>query len=336
MVAGTLGSLDKEGAMKMADNTIITAGIDTSKDKLDIAIHGQAGGLIVQNQTAGWKKLAVWLKQSGVTRVGIEATGGYERGALRYLQKAGFLVILLQPLQVKAFAKLILRRAKSDRLDAALIAHCTHMINAHNKMAPDQRFDALGDHLTYIEQIEEDMVRFKTRREHIGDARLRRTADSDIKRLQQRRLAELMCLREAIRKHDDLAKRYTLVLSIPTIGARTALSIVVRLPELGQLSREQAASLVGLAPFVHESGKFKGETHIGGGRARLRRSLYIAALPGAFRWNPELKALYERLVARGKSPKCALVACARKLLIFANTVVARGTPWEKTRPVAAG
>jgi len=322
--------------MKMADNTIITAGIDTSKDKLDIAIHGQASGLIVQNQTAGWKKLAVWLKQSGVTRVGIEATGGYERGALRYLQKAGLLVILLQPLQVKAFAKLTLRRAKSDRLDAALIAQCTHMINAHNKMAPDQRFDALGDHLTYIEQIEEDIVRFKTRREHIGDARLRRTADSDIKRLKQRRLAELMCLREAIRKHDDLAARYTLVLSIPTIGARTALSIVVRLPELGQLSREQAASLVGLAPFVHESGKFKGETHIGGGRARLRRSLYIAALPGAFRWNPELKALYERLVARGKSPKCALVACARKLLIFANTVVARGTPWEKTRPVAAG
>jgi len=335
MVAGTLGSLDKEGAMKMADNSVITAGIDTSKDKLDTAIHGQADSLVVQNETAGWKKLADWLKQSGVTRVGIEATGGYERGALRYLQQVGFTVILLQPLQVRAFGKLMLRRAKSDQLDAALIAHCTHTIDAYNKMAPDARFDALGDRLTYIEQIEEDIARFKTRLEHIGDTRLRRTVGADIKRLKKRRLDELMCLRKAVREHDDLAKRYTLVESIPTIGARTALSIVVRMPELGQLSREQAASLAGLAPFVHQSGKFKGETHIGGGRARLRRSLYIAALPGAFRWNPELKALYERLVARGKSPKCALVACARKLLIFANAVVARGTPWENTRPATA-
>ena len=321
--------------MKMADNSVITAGIDTSKDKLDTAIHGQADSLVVQNETAGWKKLADWLKQSGVTRVGIEATGGYERGALRYLQQVGFTVILLQPLQVKAFGKLMLRRAKSDQLDAALIAHCTHTIDAYNKMAPDARFDALGDRLTYIEQIEEDIARFKTRLEHIGDTRLRRTVGADIKRLKKRRLDELMCLRKAVREHDDLAKRYTLVESIPTIGARTALSIVVRMPELGQLSREQAASLAGLAPFVHQSGKFKGETHIGGGRARLRRSLYIAALPGAFRWNPELKALYERLVARGKSPKCALVACARKLLIFANAVVARGTPWENTRPATA-
>ncbi len=321
--------------MKMAETTIVTAGIDTSKDKLDIAIHGQAGGLTVENNAAGWKRLAVWLKQAGVGRAGIEATGGYKRGALRHLQKTGFTVVLLQPLQIKAFARVMLRRAKSDRLDAALIATCTHQIDACNKMTPDPRFDALGDHLTYIEQIEEDIARFKTRLEHIGEARLRKNVDADIKRLEIRRLREMSRLRDALWQHDDLATRYTLVLSIPSIGERTALSLIVRMPGLGQVSREEAASLAGLAPFVHESGKFKGKTHIGGGRARLRRSLYIAALPGAFFWNPQLQALYQRLISRGKSPKSALVACARKLLIFANAIVARGTPWEKNRTAFA-
>jgi transposase len=321
--------------MKMTDSSIITAGIDTSKDKLDIAIHRQAERLRVENTTAGWRQLAGWLKRAGVTRVGIEATGGYERGVMRYLQNHGLTVVLLQPLQVKAFAKVTLRRAKSDTLDAQLIAQCTHMTDAYNKMAPDPRFDAFADQLTFIEQMEEDLVRFKTRLEHVSEPRLRRIVQDDIKRLTRRRLDEIKSLRAAMRQHDDLAQRYLLVCSIPTIGARTALTIIVRMPELGQVSREEAAALAGLAPFVHESGKHKGQTHIGGGRAQLRRSLYLAALPGAFYWNPPLKAHYQGMIARGKSPKCALVACARKLLIFANAVVARGTPWEETPPATA-
>jgi len=113
------------------------------------------------------------------------------------------------------------------------------------------------------------------------------------------------------------------VLSVPGIGQRTALAILIRLPELGALSREQAAALAGLAPFDSDSGAHRGQR----GRARLRRSLYAAALPAAFRWNPTLIALYRRLKQRGKPHKAALVACASKLLIYANTVVARGTPW---------
>jgi len=109
------------------------------------------------------------------------------------------------------------------------------------------------------------------------------------------------------------------------------LCIVIRMPELGRVSREEIAALAGLAPFVRQSGQHEGQAHIGGGRARVRRALYIAALPGAFRWNPELKALYDRLIARGKCHKAALTACARKLLIFANTVAARRTPWLAIR-----
>jgi len=328
MVAGTLGSLDKEGATKMTHSSVITAGIDTAKDKLDIAIHGQPGGFTVQNNLAGWISLADRLTKAGVKRIGIEATGGYQRGVTRHLQSVGFTVVTLQPLQVKAFAMLHLKRAKTDRIDAALIAACTHLLDAANKMPPDPRFDALADHLTFIEQIEEDIARIKTRLEHIHDARMRRLDEGDIKRLAKRRDGELRRLIGVLRGHDDLSLRFDLVLSIPTIAERTALSIVVRMPELGQVSREEAAAIAGLAPFVRKSGKREGEAHIGGGRGRLRRALYMAALPGAFRWNPQLMALYARLTANGKCHTSALIACARKLLIFANAVVARGTPWE--------
>jgi transposase len=131
----------------------------------------------------------------------------------------------------------------------------------------------------------------------------------------------------AIQPHHDLKTRLELVLSVPGIGERTALALLIRLPELGALSREEAAALAGLAPFDDDSGTQCGQRHIAGGRARLRRSLYAAALPAAFRWNPALIALYRRLKERGKPHKVALVACARKLLVYANTVVARGTPW---------
>jgi transposase len=119
------------------------------------------------------------------------------------------------------------------------------------------------------------------------------------------------------------------VLSIPGIGERTALALLIRMPELGRVSREQAAALAGLAPFDDDSGKHRGQRHIAGGRARLRRSLFAAALPAAFRWNKALVALYARLTANGKAHTAALIACARKLLIYANTVVQRGTPWTE-------
>ena len=311
-----------------------TAGIDTGKDRLDVAVHGGAGPFTVDNTPAGWHSLAARLAQDGVRRVGIEATGGYERGVARHLQGAGFSVVVLQPLQVRAFAKLHLRRAKSDRIDAVLIAACTHVLDPKETKAADPRLDALSDQLTFIEQVEADIARLKTRLEHIRDGRLRDIVTADIEHLQARRADELKRLVAALRGHADLARRFGLVLSVPGIGERTALALVLRMPELGTVSREQAAALAGLAPFVRQSGRWAGETHIAGGRSRLRRSLYAAALPAAFRWNPALQALYRRLVERGKPHTVALVACARKLLIFANTVVARGTPWTE-RPIAA-
>lgn len=311
-------------------NTIITAGIDTSKAKLDVAVHGSQQYWQAENSISGWKMLAKLFAELGVQRAGIEATGGYERGVVAHLRAHGITVIVLQPAQVKAYARARLRRAKNDKLDAALIAEFTHSI-AELRPEPDKRLDLLAQDLTFVEQIEDDMVRLKTRLEHTENKRLSRMFTADIARLKLRRAVELKRIAAALNAHPDLAHRLSLVLSVPGIGQRTALSLIVRMPELGHVSREQAAALAGLAPYDDDSGKHRGLRHIAGGRGRVRRSLYAAALPAAFRWNSSLVALYQRLTAAGKAHKTALVACARKLLIYANTVLQRGSPWlEKT------
>jgi transposase len=312
----------------MTQTSITTAGIDTSKAKLDVAVHNRAERWQVANALSGWRVLAANLAKAGVKRIGIEATGGYERGVVAHLSAAGFTVLVLQPIQVKAFGRVYLRRAKNDALDAVLIAACAATLD-QPRIAPDPRLAELADHLTFLEQIEEDIARFKTRLEHIDTAGLRRIVNSDIARLKARRAAQIRDIAKRLRIHDDLALRFDLVLSIPGIGERTALALIIRMPELGRISREEAAALAGLAPFDDDSGQHRGSRHIAGGRSRLRRSLFAAALPAAFRWNRALVALYTRLTACGKAHKAALIACARKLLIYANTVVQRGTPWTE-------
>jgi transposase len=316
----------------MTQTITTTAGIDTSKLKLDIAVHGRTERWQVANAPPGWRRLAANLAKAAVTRVGIEATGGYERGVVQHLLAAGFVVLVLQPIQVKAFGQVHRRRAKNDTLDAVLIAACAAAMD-QPRIAPDPRLAELAGHLTFLEQIEEDIARFKVRLEHTDEPGLRRMVTADIARLKARRAAQIRDIAKRLRDHDDLAMRLDLVLSIPGIGERTALALVIRMPELGQLSREEASALAGLAPFDDDSGMRRGQRHIAGGRSRLRRSLFAAALPAAFRWNKALIALYARLTARGKAHNVALIACARKLLIYANTVVQRGTPWTETPAV---
>jgi transposase len=312
----------------MTQTSITTAGIDTSKAKLDVAVHGRIERWQVANTLSGWRVLSANLAKAGVTRVGIEATGGYERGVVEHLRAAGFTVLVLQPMQVKAFGRVYLRRAKNDALDADLIAACTATFD-QPRIAPDPRLAELTEYLTFLEQLEEDIARFKTRLEHIDEPGLRRLVNSDIARLKARKAAQIRYIAKRLRAHSDLARRLDLVLSIPGIGERTALALLIRMPELGCISREEAAALAGLAPFDDDSGQHRGQRHIAGGRGRLRRSLFAAALPAAFRWNKALIALYARPIAKGKVHNAALIACARKLLIYANTVVQRGTPWTE-------
>jgi len=308
------------------DHSIICAGIDTGKYTLDVAIDGSTEQLRVDNNSDGHRILSSWLNQRDVKRIGIEASGGYEQVVIATLRRDGFVVVLLQPLQVRAYAKFVLQHAKNDQLDAALIAACTAATKTIHA-PPDPRLTSLAGHLTMIEQITEDIARLKTRRESCRDERIRRCWDDEISRLKLCARSEFKLLLAAIREHRDLAERLDLMNSVEGIGPKTAVAVLLRMPEIGRLTREQAASLAGLAPYDDDSGERRGARSIAGGRERLRTSLYAAALPAAFKWNPHLIALYRRLIARGKSHKTALIACARKLLIFLNTVVARGTPW---------
>jgi len=317
----------------MSKHNMVCAGIDTSKRKLDVALDGWKERLQVDNTAEGHERLAVWLRQHGTQRVGIEASGGYEFAVVATLRRCGFVVIVFQPAQVRAYAMFHLQRAKNDEIDAALIASCTREAKKIHA-APDPRLVAFAAPLTAIEQIGDDVTRLKTRRESCREARLRQLWKEEIARLKKLQKAELKALVTAIRQHADLARRLDLIHSVDGIGLPTAVAILVRVPEIGQVTREQVAALAGLAPYDDDSGSYVGVRHIAGGRERLRGALYAAALPAAMRWNPQLIALYGRLTAAGKLHKVALVACARKLLIFANTVVARGTPWV-SQPDAA-
>jgi transposase len=315
----------------MSKHSMICAGIDTCKAKLDAALDGCAEQLQVDNSPDGHQALSAWLRRHRVKRVGIEASGGYEQAVVIHLRHDGFVVIVFQAGQVRAYAKFHLQRAKNDKIDAALIAACTAAVKKIHA-PPDPRLAPFAVHLTMIEQLTDDITRLKTRRESCRDPRIRRVWDQEIARLKGLQRLELKQLVEAIRQHRDLAERLALIASIDGLGLRTAVAILVRMPEIGRVTREQAAALAGLAPYDEDSGDRVGMRHIEGGRERLRKSLYTAALPAAFHWNAHLVAMYKRLIAAGKLHKVALVACARKLLIYANTVVQRGTPWVKTHP----
>jgi transposase len=315
----------------MAKRITICAGIDTGKRKLDVALDGSSEQSQVENTPEGYRVLVEWLQRQKVKRVGIEASGGYEQAVVAELRRKRFVVVVFQPAQVRAYAMFHLQRAKNDKIDAALIAACTAAARKIHP-APDPRLRPFAEHLTMIEQIGEDIAKLKNRLESCRNERIQKLWKEQIALLAKSRRAEFKALVAAIRKHRDLAARLDLIYSVGGSGLPTAVSILVRMPEIGQITREQAAALAGLAPYDDDSGDHVGVRHIDGGRERLRRALYTAALPASFRWNPQLIALYNRLIAAGKGHKRALIACARKLLVIINAVVARGTPWLAEPP----
>ena len=319
-------------AREGAHSTTNVAGVDVSKKELVVAVGSLAALRRYGNDIGGRRRLCgdlVKIAGAGTLRVGLEASGGYERKTVAALRRAGFEVIVFQPIQVRAYVQYIGQRAKTDPIDARVIALAVAAHEGEIRHS-DDRLAPLAEHLTFIEQIDDDIARLKTRRDGFTVVALKNKLEAEIKRLTRRRNAEVRSLLKSLRQHDDLAFRLDLVASIEGIGERTAITLIIRMPELGTLTREEAASLAGLAPFDQQSGKADHARHITGGRAKVRRSLYAAALPAAFHWNPALINLYNRLIAKGATHKKALIACARKLIIFANTVLARGTPWDKS------
>ena len=318
--------------MKTIDDNTVCTGIDVGKQWLDCAIANHKDARRFANSEDGHKELLNWCLGHGVERAGLEASGGYERGILRALRQGGMKTVLFQPMQVRHYAKFIGLKAKTDAIDAGVIALCT--LATRDAQEPPAPYHAdLAQFVTRLEQVEADMVRCKTRREGFTVASLQQQLDEEYASLKRKRTLLLKALSAEVATHDDLQARLALILSVPGVGLRTALALLILMPELGTISREQAASLLGVAPFDRQSGKHDGSRHIAGGRTRPRRSLYAAALPAAFQHNQALIDLYKSLSSRGKTHKQALIACTRKLVIFVNTVLARGTPWKTEHAV---
>lgn len=303
------------------------AGVDVGKRRLDVAVHGLEDETAVENVASGFSELIAWLKARAVGRVGLEATGGYERGVRAALEDAGFEVVVHQPIEVRLFAKLKRRRAKNDRLDAGLIAAATAQVEAV-RAARDPRLVELAERLTAYELVTDKAADLKTFLESVVLKDLAgaiRVQIRSLERLKARLLAEIV---GRIKACPDLLSRFRLLLSLPGIGPVVAATLVVRMPELGGLRRGQAASLVGVAPFDRDSGQWKGLRFIQGGRSRPRRMLYLAALQ-ARRCSPSLKAFADQLATRGKPTKLILTAVMRKLIEAANLVLQRRQPWLK-------
>jgi transposase len=306
------------------------AGIDVAKSKLDVAAHGLDEVVQVANDGSGFERLGQWLLAQGVGRVGLEATGGYERALVSWLQAHDFEVVVHQPLEVRLFARLKRRRAKNDRIDAQIIAAATAQVDTV-RAAADPLLRELAERLTAYEQAADQLAQLRTYLEQVTLEDLRASYQAQIRLAvawKRERLADVV---RRIKARPDLAHRYRLLMSLPGAGVVVAASLVIRMPELGVLERGQASSLLGVAPFDRDTGLFKGQRHIAGGRARPRRMVFIAAL-AASRCDPGLRAFAERLRAAGKKPKLVLVAVMRKLIEAANLVLARGTPWIDAHP----
>jgi len=260
-----------------------------------------------------------------VGRVGIEASGGYERGVAGHLRQLGLEVVTHQPAQVRAFARFKRIKAKNDKIDAAVIAAATAQTDLV-RAAADPQLVELADRLTAYEQAAELVAQLKTMLEHVVLPDLRAQFEAQLKTLKAWKASLAKDLIGRIEEHPQLRRRFDLLVSLPGIGPIVAASLVLRMPELGSMSRGQAASLLGVAPFDRDSGKSNGQRHIFGGRARVRRMVYLAAAV-AKRIDRGFKAFADRLAAAGKKPKVILVAVMRKLIEAANAVLGRGTAW---------
>jgi transposase len=303
------------------------AGLDVSKDKLDVALRG-GEHCMVSYEPRGLRQLARWLHAHEVTVVALEASGGYERAVSDFLEAAGFLVRLLNPLRVRRFAEARGRLAKNDRADAQTIALYAETFD-QVRPRRDKALDRLAEFITLRRITQEAIASCGAQLEHLREPELRR----EVKRHQgclERSLARLdRRIAGLVAEQADWARLAGRLQSVPGVGPVLAYTLLALLPELGRLDRREIASLVGVAPFDDDSGRHRGERHIAGGRQSVRRVLYMAALV-ARRCNPVLAAFAKRLA--GKKPKVILVACMRKLLVILNAIVRDGTQWRQHSP----
>ena len=307
----------------------VYVGIDVSKDRLDVAQLPTGESLAVGRDNAGLEDLTAQMRRLSPVLIVLEATGGYEQVVSAALAAAGLPVAVVNPRQIRDFARATGKLAKTDRLDALAIARFAQAVKPEPRPLADAQAQMLGELVARRRQVVE-MIGMESNRLRQAKAKtVKRTIEHLLAALQ----AELSTLEseldETIRGTPIWREREELLKSMPGIGDITARVLLAELPELGHLDRHQVAALAGLAPFNRDSGQWRGERHIQGGRAGVRTALYMPTVV-ATRHNPVIRALYRRLCAAGKKPKVALTACMRKLLTILNAMLRDGTPWKAT------
>jgi transposase len=301
-------------------------GIDVSKATLEVAIHHTREATTEKNTEAGRAALLARLKALRPTLVVLEATGGLELPIMRALVAARIPVARANPRQVREFAKSTGELAKTDRIDARVLAHFAEAIRPEARPLPEPAVQRLSELLTRRHQLVE-MLSIEATRLASSRGRALESVRTHVTYL-KRAIADLdQELEQAVEADQAWRQKARVMQSVKGVGPVLTLTLLARLPELGRLSHTQVAKLVGVAPLANDSGPRKGPRHCWGGRADVRTVLYMATL-AAKRWNPVLKAFYERLVAKGKPKKVALTACMHKLLTIRNAMVKHNTPWD--------
>jgi transposase len=302
-------------------------GIDVSKERLDVCSLPDGGTFSVANDRAGIDELlARLLKGVRPELVVLEATGKYERPAAVAVAAAGIAVAVVNPRQARDFAKAAGRLAKTDRIDAQVLARFAGAVGPRPSVLPDEEARVLQDILLRRRQLLEMMVAEKNRLQMASEAVARRIA-AHVRWLEKELSRVDRELDEAVRESETWRANEELLRSVPGVGPVLARTLLAELPELGTLPRRRLCALVGVAPFNRDSGTFRGKRQVWGGRAPVRAALYMGALV-ATRHNPLIREFYERLLAAGKPKKVALVACMRKLLSILNAVMRDRVPWH--------
>jgi len=305
----------------------ITVGIDVSKARLDVHVHPMGESFAVGNDEAGVQALAERLgRLSGLVAIGVEASGRYERLVVAELASQGLPVVVLNPAQVRSYAQAIGQRAKTDPIDARLIALFIEAVRPELRPMADVQTQELAALMARRRQIVAMLAAEKARRQQAAPGLARVSIARSITFLEDELKSLDLEIDKTVRGTPVWRDKENLLASVPGIGKTIARTLLAELPELGTLNPKQIAALAGLAPYTRQSGKWKGRSFIGGGRTAVRTALFMGALVAA-RHNPVLKAFRDRLVSNGKPKLVAIIATARKLLVILNAILRDKKPW---------
>ena len=301
-------------------------GIDVSKDRLDVHVQPTGEAFAVARDGEGLASLVARLTPLMPHLVAVEATGGFEMTVAAAIAGAGLALAVVNPAQVRHYAQALGRQAKTDRIDAEVIARFAEAVRPEARPLPDEATQALADLVTRRRQIIAMMVAERQRATRLPK-RLKRSCERVVRVLEKELGALDQDIDTTVRGTPAWRVKEDLLASVTGIGTITARALIADLPELGTLNRRQIAALVGVAPFTRQSGRWQGKSFIAGGRPTIRAALFVATM-AAVRHNPSIRDFRQRLIAKGKPKMVAMVACMRKLLTVLNAILRDQTPWK--------